>query len=71
MVDVVIPFPALTPIAEQVKFAKLDDGDEYNREARFGAEDVYNFSSYPALFIFKVVVFDTRGRGLLLCERDA
>eukprot|EP00618_Florenciella_parvula_P036072 CAMPEP_0119474524 /NCGR_PEP_ID=MMETSP1344-20130328/5743_1 /TAXON_ID=236787 /ORGANISM="Florenciella parvula, Strain CCMP2471" /LENGTH=583 /DNA_ID=CAMNT_0007507845 /DNA_START=43 /DNA_END=1794 /DNA_ORIENTATION=- len=40
-------------LAVPVKFAKLDDGDEYNREARFGAEDVYNYSSYPALFVFK------------------
>jgi len=36
-----------------VKFAKLDDSDEYNREGRFGAEDMYNFSSYPALFVFR------------------
>lgn len=36
-----------------VKLAKLDDGDEYNRQARYGAEDMYNYSSYPALFVFK------------------
>ena len=36
-----------------VKFAKLDDSDEYNRGGRFGAPDVYNFSSYPALFVFR------------------
>lgn len=36
-----------------VKLAKLDDGDEYNRQGRFGAEDMFNYSSYPALFVFR------------------
>jgi FAD-linked sulfhydryl oxidase len=36
-----------------VKFAKMDDSDEYNRGGRFGAEDMYNYSSYPALFVFR------------------
>jgi thioredoxin-like negative regulator of GroEL len=40
-------------IPQAVKFAKMNDGDEYNHAGRFGAEDMYNFSSYPALFIFK------------------
>jgi hypothetical protein len=41
-------------INNKVKLAKMNDGDEYNRAGRFGAEDMYNYSSYPALFIFKV-----------------
>jgi len=40
-------------IPQAVKFAKMNDGDDYNHAARFGAEDMYNFSSYPSLFIFK------------------
>jgi len=36
-----------------VKFAKIDDTDEYNRDARYGSEEMFNFSSYPSLFVFK------------------
>jgi len=36
-----------------VKFAKYDDADEYNRRLRAGAPDMYNFTAYPALFVFK------------------
>ena len=36
-----------------VKFAKYDDGDEYNRQLRAGAPDVYNYTAYPALLVFK------------------
>lgn len=35
------------------RIAKFDDGDEANRIARAGAEDRYNFSSYPTMVIFK------------------
>jgi len=31
----------------------MNDGDEYNHAGRFGAPEVYNFSSYPALYVFK------------------
>lgn len=34
-----------------VVLAKYDDGDEYNRRLRAGAPDVYNFTSYPSLFV--------------------
>lgn len=37
----------------KVKFAKLDDSDEYNRQLRAGAEDMFNFTSYPTLIVFK------------------
>jgi len=40
-------------IPRAVKLAKMDDADEYNREGRFGAPDMYNFSSYPALYVFE------------------
>jgi len=36
-----------------VQFAKLDDSDEYNRQLRAGAEDMFNFTSYPTLLVFK------------------
>jgi FAD-linked sulfhydryl oxidase len=39
------------PIA--VKLAKMDDGDEYNRQGRWGAPDNYNFTGYPTFIIFK------------------
>jgi len=37
----------------KVKFAKMDDSDEYNRQLRAGAEDVFNFTSYPTMLVFK------------------
>ena len=36
-----------------VVLAKFDDSDEYNRNLRAGAEDMYNYTSYPSLFIWK------------------
>jgi len=38
-----------TPVA----FAKYDDANEYNRQLRAGAPDVFNYSAYPALLVFK------------------
>ena len=35
-----------------ISLAKYDDGDEYNRQLRAGAPDMYNYTSYPSLFIF-------------------
>ena len=34
-----------------VVLAKMDDGDEENRRLRAGADDMYNFTSYPSLFV--------------------
>lgn len=36
-----------------VIFAKYNDGDEYNRQLRGGAADVFNYTGYPALLLFK------------------
>lgn len=36
-----------------VLFAKYNDGDEYNRQLRGGAPDVFNYTGYPALLLFK------------------
>jgi len=36
-----------------VTFAKYDDSTEYNRQLRAGAPEVYNYSAYPALLVFK------------------
>lgn len=36
-----------------VVFAKYDDSTEYNRQLRAGAPDVYNYTAYPALLVFK------------------
>lgn len=36
-----------------VVFAKYNDGNEYNRQLRGGAPDVFNYSGYPALLVFK------------------
>ena len=36
-----------------VVFGKYDDGDDYNRRLRAGAPDVYNYTAYPALLVFK------------------
>lgn len=37
----------------QVAFGKVDDTDEWNRQIRAGAEDVFNFTSYPTIVIIK------------------
>ena len=39
-------------LPRKVKLAKYDDGDEYNRQLRAGAPDMYNYTSYPSLFVF-------------------
>jgi len=36
-----------------VKLAKLDVAEERSKAANFGAPELYNFTSYPSLFIFK------------------
>jgi thiol-disulfide isomerase/thioredoxin len=38
-----------TPVA----LAKMNDGDEANRRLRAGAPEMFNFSSYPSLFVIK------------------
>ena len=38
-----------TPVA----FAKMDDGDEANRALRAGSDEMYNYSSYPTLMLFR------------------
>ncbi|EKX34975.1 hypothetical protein GUITHDRAFT_53227, partial [Guillardia theta CCMP2712] len=37
----------------RVVFAKYDDSNEYNRRLRAGAPEVYDFQSYPALYVFR------------------
>ena len=44
---------AAADLPTPVRLAKMDDGDEYNRKLRAGAEDMFNYSSYPALLVFK------------------
>jgi len=39
-------------LPRKVKLAKYNDGDEYNRQLRAGAPDMYNYTSYPSLFVF-------------------
>lgn len=36
-----------------VVLAKFNDGSEYNRQLRGGAEDMFNYTGYPALLLFK------------------
>jgi len=38
-----------TPVA----FAKYDHSNEYNRQLRAGAPDMFNHSAYPALLVFQ------------------
>jgi thiol-disulfide isomerase/thioredoxin len=41
-------------IPNPVAFAKIDDGDDYNHNTlRAGAEDMFNYTSYPTLLVFK------------------
>jgi len=40
-------------LAESVRFAKFDDGDQVNRAFGAAAPEKYNITSYPALFFFK------------------
>eukprot|EP00960_Hanusia_phi_P050038 759951-Hanusia_phi.AAC.2 len=40
-------------LPDRVVFAKYDDSDEYNRKLRAGAPDVFDFQSYPALYVFR------------------
>jgi len=40
-------------LPKKVFLAKMDDGDEANRRLRAGAEDMYNFTSYPSLFVLQ------------------
>lgn len=42
-----------TDLPVPVVFAKYNDGNEYNRQLRGGAPDVFNYSGYPALLVFK------------------
>ena len=42
---------AAAELPRKVVLAKYDDGDEYNRRLRAGAPDVYNFTSYPSLYV--------------------
>ena len=37
----------------EVTLAKMNDGDEANRRLRAGAPEMFNFSSYPSLFVIK------------------
>jgi thiol-disulfide isomerase/thioredoxin len=41
----------MTDLPKQVFLAKLNDGDEKNRRLRAGAEENYNFTSYPSLYV--------------------
>ncbi|GMI27059.1 hypothetical protein TeGR_g10774 [Tetraparma gracilis] len=43
---------ATMDLPKKVFLAKMDDSDESNRKLRAGAEDMYNFTSYPSLFVF-------------------
>jgi len=40
-------------LPEPVQLAKIDDGNEANRRLRAGAEEMYNYSSYPSLLLFR------------------
>ncbi|GMI04435.1 hypothetical protein TrLO_g15439 [Triparma laevis f. longispina] len=42
---------AKADLPKKVVLAKFDDGDDDNRRLRAGAPDVYNFTSYPSLFV--------------------
>jgi thiol-disulfide isomerase/thioredoxin len=42
---------AAADLPRKVVLAKYNDGDDYNRRLRAGAPDVYNFTSYPSLFV--------------------
>ncbi|GMH61020.1 hypothetical protein TrST_g359 [Triparma strigata] len=44
---------AKADLPKNVVLAKFDDGDDYNRRLRAGAPDVYNFTSYPSLFVLQ------------------
>jgi len=37
----------------KVGFAKFDDTDDFNKQMRAGAEEMFNFTSYPTLIVFK------------------
>jgi thiol-disulfide isomerase/thioredoxin len=37
----------------QVGFGKVDETDEWNKQLRAGAEDMFNFTSYPTLVVIK------------------
>ena len=39
-------------LPRQVKLAKYDDTDEYNMRLAAGSPEVFNFTSYPSLFVF-------------------
>lgn len=44
---------AAADLPQEVALAKFDDGDDYNRNLRAGAEDMFNYSSYPTLLVFR------------------
>jgi len=44
---------ASADLPQPVVFAKYDDANEYNRQLRAGAPDVFNYTAYPALLVFK------------------
>ena len=44
---------ASTNLPRPVAVAKYDDSTDSQRRLRAGAEDVFNFNAYPALYIFE------------------
>ena len=46
---------AAADLPTPVVLAKMNDGDEANRRLRAGAPEMFNYSSYPSLFVIKVV----------------
>lgn len=37
----------------EIGFGKVDDTDEWNKQLRAGAEDMFNFTSYPSIIVIK------------------
>jgi len=44
---------AETELPVRVGFGKVDDSDPFNKQMRAGAEDMFNFTSYPTIIIVK------------------